>query len=245
MDKLIERLENIYKVVFSRTDKLEFNRHNAQHLYSICMHGSVLESASACITLLNNKEWTAVPALLRNLLEEYVDLVNVRKDPDYLKRMQCSFLKEQSRVLKKAIDSGDANPYLEALSNCEGVDSHYEKVISELAALRSSGFGELGIRDRFDRARLVGMYESVYALLCQHSHNNLNILESRHLEEYGDSVRVAYFQPWSADDMMPYINTIAGVVVGSLKEVAAVLGVEREFDIEEIDNELIKLRSLY
>ena len=245
MSNLIDQLGKIYEVVFSRTDRLVFNRRDAQQLYAICMHGSVLESTSACITLLRSKEWGTVPAILRNLLEEYVDLVNVRRDPDYLKRMQSSFLKEQSRVLKRAIESGDTNPYLEALSNIDGIEGHDNKVTAELDSLRKDGFGELGIKDRFDRAGLVEMYESVFALLCQHSHNNLNILERRHLEEHGDDIRVAYYQPWSSDDMMPYIDTIAGVVVGSLKEVAAVLNLEIELDLAEVEAELANLRGLY
>jgi len=245
MDDLVNQLNVIYQSIFSRTDRLIFNRDNAQHLYSVCMHGSILESSSACITLLRNKECNAIPPLLRNLLEEYVDLVNVGKDPDYLKRMQSSFLKEQSRVLKKAIESGDTNPYLEALSNTDGIKGHYAKVDDELSKLRESGFGELGIRDRFDRAGLVEMYESVYALLCQHSHNNLNILERRHLEEHNDKLRVSYFQPWSSDEMMPYIDTIAGVITGSLKEVGSILKIASELAIGEVEGELIKLRELY
>ncbi len=245
MDILIEQLQVIFDLVFSRTDRLVFNRKNAHHLYSVCMHGSILENTSACITLLKNKEWSAIPVMLRNLLEEYVDLVNVKADQDYLIRMQASFLKEQSRVLTKAIETGDTNPYLEALSNTDGIKEHFAHVTVQLDSLRSDGFGELGIRDRFDRAGLVGMYESVYALLCQHSHNNLNILERRHIEEIDNDIRVSYFQPWNSDDMMPYIDTIAGILTGSIKEVAEIMDLNEELGIEEIDAELKKLRSLY
>lgn len=245
MDDLVNQLNVIYRSVFSRTDRLIFNKHNAQHLYSVCIHGSILENSSACITLLINEEWNSVPPLLRNLLEGYVDLVNVCKDLDYLKIMQSSFLTEQSRVLKKAIESGDTNPYLEALSNSDGIEGHYDKVVAELTELRESGFGKLGIRDRFERVGLVGMYESVYALLCQHSHNNLNILEGRHLEEHNGELKVSYFQPWSSDDMIPYIDTIAGVIKGSLKEVGSILEIDSELDIGGIEGELVKLRELY
>jgi len=245
MDKLVNQLQAIFDLVFSRTDRLVFNRRNAQHLYSVCMHGSILESTSACLTLLKKKELGAIPVMLRNLLEEYVDLVNVKKDPDYLKRMQASFLREQSRVLAKAVETGDTNPYLEALSSTDGIKEHFDNVTVQLASLRNDGFGELGIRDRFDRAGLVDMYESVYALLCQHSHNNLNILERRHIEEIGNDIRVSYFQSWSSDDMTPYIDTIAGVVTGSIKEVAVILELKKELELEKIDVELNKLRELY
>ena len=45
--------------------------------------------------------------------------------------------------------------------------------------------------------------------------------------------------------MMPYIDTIAGVITGSLKELSSVLGIVDELDIEEVSSELIKLRELY
>lgn len=245
MKELVEHLDGIYREVFSRTNQLRFNRKHPQQLYCICLYGTVLETTSACLTLLKANECSSLPALLRNLLEAYIDLVNLCRCPDYIFRMQAAFLSEQSRVLKVAIESGDENPYLKALAAEEGLQDHAQKVEKELHELKTRGFGPLRIKERFEKAALTEMYESVYALLCQHSHNNLNILERRHLEISNDDHRVAYFQPWSREALLPYVDTVAGVVVGSLKSLGTLLNIQEDINLEEVEKRLAALRHTY
>lgn len=245
MSELVEHLEKIYSEVLHCTGQLKFARNHPQQLYCICLHGTVLETASACLALLKANECSALPALLRSLLEAYVDLVNLCRCPEYIFRMQAAFLSEQSRVLKVAIESGDSNPYLEALAAAEGVYDHAQKVEKELRDLKGRGLGPLKIKERFEGAALTEMYESIYALLCQHSHNNLNILERRHLEISGDDHRVAYFQPWNREALLPYVDTIAGALVDSLRNLMSVLDVQKEISSEGVEKCLASLRSTY
>lgn len=245
MNELVEHLSNIYGEVLDRTGQLRFARKHPQQLYCICLHGTVLETASACLTLLKANECSTLPALLRSLLEAYVDLVNLCRCPEYVFRMQAAFLSEQSRVLKVAIESGDSNPYLEALAAAEGVHDHAQKVEKELHELRTRGLGPLKIKERFERAALIEMYESIYALLCQHSHNNLNILERRHLEISNDDHRVAYFQPWDREAILPYVDTIAGALVDSLRNLTALLRIQKDINFEGVEKCLVALRNTY
>lgn len=245
MDELIEHLGNIYSEVFARTDRLRFEPRIPQQLYSVCLHGSILEIASGSLALLKANECSVLPGLVRNLLEAYVDLVNLCKCPEYINRMQAAFLNEQSRILKAAIESGDSSPYLEALAKAEGLREHDQKVEEQLEDLRSRGLGPLKIKERFDRAGIIQMYESVYALLCQHSHNNLNILERRHLEVIKDDYRVSYFQAWDRGDVLPYVETIAVVLVDSLRKLTELLKVPKDIDFETVEKSLASLRKTY
>ncbi len=245
MNELIEHLGNLHKEVTDRNGQLRFDRNHPQQLYCICLHGTVLETASACITLLKANECSALPVLLRSLLEAYVDLVNLCRCPEYIFRMQAAFLNEQSRVLKVAIDSGDTNPYLEALAAESGIHDHAQKVEKDLHELKTRGLGPLKIKERFEKAELTEMYESVYALLCQHSHNNLNILERRHLEISNDDHRVAYFRPWDREAISPYVDTIAGALVDSLRNLTELLKIQKDINLENVEKCLAVLRNTY
>lgn len=245
MKELVEHLDGIYREALGSVNQLRFDRNHPQQLYCICLYGTVLETTSACLTLLKVNECSSLPALLRNLLEAYIDLVNLCCCPDYIFTMQAAFLSEQLRVLKVAIEPGDENPYLKALAAEEGLQDHTQKVGKELHDLKARGFVPLKIKERFEKASLTEMYGSVYALLCQHSHNNLNILERRHLEISNDDHRVAYFQPWNREVLLPYVDTVAGVVVGSLKSLAVLLNIQEDINLEEVEKRLVAFRHTY
>jgi hypothetical protein len=245
MKELIAHLGEIHHAIINRTADLRFDRSQPQHLYCVSLHGTVLETAAACLTLLKANKCAAVPALLRRRLEAYIDSVNLSRCSEYIFTMQAAFLKEQSRILKAAGESGGRNPYLEALLAEDGLEEHIQKVTSELQGLQERRLGPLTIKERFEKAGLTEMYQSVYALLCMHSHNNLNILERRHLEISNDDCRVAYFKRWDKDSVLPYIDTIAGVIVDSLRHVAALLNVKQDINVEGVEERLASLRSRY
>lgn len=245
MDNLIEKTNAVLGAVHENTPNLRFSKDNRQHVYAVCLHGSVLEMASAAITLLKEKQSSAVPVILRNLLEAYVDLVNITKSPDYLKHVFAAYYHEQKRILKVAIDRGETNPYLEALANSDNLEVAYNLVAADLDALKDEGYDRLGVKERFDQADLMQLYESMYAYLCLHSHNNLTILERRHLMREGDDFRVAYFQPWGRDDVLRYVDTVGGLLVRSLKHIRELLGIEPDDKLSAAENALEDLRSGY
>jgi hypothetical protein len=245
MKRLIDGLSDVYDSVYLQTEQLKFNKDIAKELYSVCLHGSILENASACLTLLKSEKWNAVPILLRSLLEAYVDLINVIDDEHYSSRMQASCLNEQSRLLSNAIEHGKDNPYLADLSQMQELSQHTATVKGSLKSLRANNLSELRIKDRFKQAGLEELYDSVYALLCQHSHNNLNVLENRHLIRDGDDLKVAYFQSWSAIDILKYVDTIGGTVAGSLQRVVELLGITDDVDMKSVESAFSNLRGTY
>lgn len=245
MKRLIKGLSDVYNSVYIQTEQLKFNKDVAKELYSVCLHGSILENASACLTLLKSEDWNAVPILLRSLLEAYVDLVNVIDDESYLSRMYAACLDKQSRVSNNAIKNSANNPYLADLSQIKGLTQHTDTIKKNLKSLQESKLGELTVKDRFVKAELGQLYDSVYAFLCQCSHSNINVLESRHLTRDRDDLKVAYFQSWSASDILMYVDTIGGTVVCSLQRVVGLLGITDDVDMKSVESALSNLRGTY
>lgn len=245
MDDLLNRLKNVLGEAIEVVSLIRFNRDNPQHLYMVCLHGTVLEMANGCLSLYKTKNSTAVPVLLRAQLEAYVDLRNLSDSVDYLKFMNVAYLHEKKKMLGNAIERGKHNAYLETLANCEGLRANYYKVRAEIAESRGKGFKKLEVWERFEKAGLTDLYDAVYPVLCQHSHNNLNILEKRHLMEVDGTVKVSYFQTVEKEEnLLFFVDTIAGVLADSTGQVFSVLGIDSE-RLSKLKTRLEELRALY
>lgn len=118
------------------------------------------------------------------------------------------------------------------------------KFLAKIAELRRNGIKELEVRERFDKAGLTDLYESVYPMLCQHSHNNLNVIEKRHLVETDGTVTVSYFRPSEKEHNLLLIDTIAGVLVDSTAQVFSLLGIGLD-KLSKLTTKLDELRALY
>lgn len=79
MDDLLNNLKNVLDEAIGLVSLIEekFRSDNPQHLYMVCLHGTVLEMANGCFSLYKTKNNTTVPVLLRAQLEAYVDLRNL------------------------------------------------------------------------------------------------------------------------------------------------------------------------
>lgn len=112
MDDLISKVQQLFSAITARSEDLRFNRKNAQQLNSVCHFGSILESMSACLTLLRSGDHSALPGTLRSLVEAYIDLLNLVQDPDYIYKMHAAHIKEQAKGQRAALASQGCNPYL-------------------------------------------------------------------------------------------------------------------------------------
>jgi len=245
MDELIIKTEQLLNAVQDNTDILRFDKSIGQHVYAVSLHGTILEMSSAVIALLKEKQYSAIPVVVRNLLEAYVDLVNVIKSPHYLKNMIAAYQYQRNKIFRSALHHGQSNPYLEALANSDDLQQEYDHITKELDDLKRDGFNPLGVKDRFDKTGLHQLYESVYALLCLHSHNNLTILERRHMKKEDNDFLVAYFQLWERDDVLQYVDTIAGILLGSLQQLRKLLEIKSDNKLELAEKALNELRELY
>jgi len=244
MDELLNKLENVIDEAIEVVSFIKFKEDNPQHLYVACLHGSVLEMANGCFNLYKTENYSGVPVLLRAQLEAYVDLRNLSDTVDYLKYMNFAYLHQKQRLLSNAIKRGKHNVYLEALANSEDLQGIDKIISAEIAELRITGIKKLEVRERFERAGLTDLYESVYPMLCQHSHNNLNVLEKRHLVETDGTAMVSYFQPAEKEHNLFLIDTIAGVLVDSTAQVFCLIGISLD-KLSKLTTKLNELRSLY
>lgn len=158
--------------------------------------------------------------------------------------MAVAYLDEEKKILSNAIKRGHQNVYFEALANSKDLRGKYDEACTQIAELKKKGFKKLEVRERFEKAGLTDLYDAVYPVLCQHSHNNLNILEKRHLMEVDGTVKVSYFQAAEKEENLFFCDTIAGVLADSTAQVFSVLGIDSE-KLSKLKTRLEELRALY
>jgi len=246
MDDLLKKFKNVIDEAIELVSLIEekFKSDNPQHLYMVCLHGTVLEMANGCFSLYKTKNNTTVPVLFRVQLEAYVDLRNLSDSVEYLQFMTVAYLHEKKKILNNAIKRGHQNVYLEALANSKDLRGKYDEACAQIAELKKKGGKKLKVWERFEKAGLTDLYESIYPELCQHSHNNLNILEKKHLMEMDGTVKVSYFQPAEKEQSFHIIDTIAGILADSTAQVFSVLGIDSE-KLSKLKTKLEELRALY
>lgn len=220
----VSTLETLYCEIEAITGRITFDKRNPQHLCAVSLHGSIVELASACIVLLKLERYSGVPVLARSMLEAFVDLANVAESEDYHKSMNANFLKEKRKFYDEALKLGNDNPYTAELLKILDVAYELQKTRDELDQLKSAGITPSSIGDRFKSAGMVNEYASMYSLLCLHSHNNVSVLEARHLEKDTDGdYHLTLFKEVETDEMDANLDTIAGTLTGSIRTILKIL----------------------
>jgi hypothetical protein len=85
--KLLPQMQRVAADVLRDAELLRFDKTNPHQLYAVCIYGSIVEIAYGCIAILNNKQVTALPILLRSFLEAYADFRACIEDHEYYKSL--------------------------------------------------------------------------------------------------------------------------------------------------------------
>lgn len=156
-----------------------------ERLFTLAMaFSSLIELGGSVALLARHSHWTAVPSLVRTMLETYVDLCNLSSDPAYLEFMNARESKD-ARSLLSAIGDGESE-LTRALASQVDLDAAGAQLLMDTT--ESSSKRTLSAKDRFTRAGLYDAYEIVYRLLSSDAHSNLTALRSRHAELRGDGM---------------------------------------------------------
>jgi hypothetical protein len=173
--------------------------------------------------LLDSRQTTALPILLRSFLEAYADFRAIVEDSGYFKNMNASFLREKMRLLKSA-DQNQQNPYLAELVQAQNISKEQADLDAAMAMYRKDDRGPLDNWQRFERGKLQYEYQSIYWLLCLHGHNNLSALEDRHIEKQGEDYNVVLFREEDPEDYLRYVDTLISILIDSTEVIHRLLG---------------------
>lgn len=176
----------------------------------LALHARILDLALALPPLLRSNSASAIYCVVRSQLEAYIDFTIIYDDPDHLKRMQREYVIARIDLL-----TAFRNP--ERRATVESFGPEPDSLAAELRELRRSekslashGIERLGVKDRFARARKPALYELLYRSLCNHTHNNLEVLKL-YLEREGPTVH-AIVRPDATEADLPQAVSMSALM---------------------------------
>jgi len=117
--------------------------------------------------------------LCRVQLEAYADLLNLIKDEGYVDNIYAWSLKT---LVDMANSAEKGNPFLESVLLRKNFNENKEKYKQELDDLKNNNRKPLRPIERLIRAKLDAVHGAIYPDLSDNIHNNMNLLEKRHIE---------------------------------------------------------------
>jgi len=244
LDKALPAFEDLFREVYETTRTLRFNNRVRQHILAVSLHGSVLEIGFGILKSLKDGNGTAAWILLRSLLETHVDLLNIVADAGYDEIMHATLLSQQERLIGAA-QMRSTSPLFTEMSTNRTVAQHAQWIKSELKRLKAKGKVPLSVKKRFEKAGQMQLYDGPYWIMSNHTHGNLNVLESRHMEPSPSGFGVEYFRLISDVDANLLVDTSAGVLANSVGAVQSLLEGDHPKGLERIKEKLEVLRSYW
>ena len=244
-ENAIPCLRDLLAEVANIAGKLCFKPGDRQHVICLALFGSILEQAYGIAVTLDAGNSTSSFVLLRSALEAYIDLCNMANNAGYAEFMNAALLDQQRRMIESANNRGAPNPYLASIAGNKTIEQYLAWVKGELASLKAQSIKPLTIRKKFDSCNELNLYEGPYAMLCCHTHNNLNALASRHVKAGPDGIEFHYFQVPDDSDSLLIIDTIAGVIANSVAILKNTVEGGGKQELEGVSQKLVNLRELW
>ncbi len=233
----------LHERVLHLAKSLHFDKKHPWHLHLVALYGTMLELLGSACILIREGVPIAVPILLRSALEANLDFMNLAKEPRYGYHMRAAELHEWIKILREA--KKKQNPFLSDIAQIPNLDEVIVQWETELSELKKKQFRPLNQKQKFNRAELEPVYQSVYNFLCCHSHNNIRALVSRHIDIAADQrdFQVEYYAPVNLDILLPYIDSFCGIIMSSTETIHRILQSDATDQVNALKKELDEKRK--
>lgn len=220
-------------------EQLKFDKNHAWHLNLVSLYCTIIELAGSICVLVKENICIGIPIILRSAVEADIEFTNLSADRAYGYHMRASQLTEWIKILQESVNG--VNPFLKDLGDLSESKEKLLEMKQELSELKSKKYGPLSIFDKFDKAKLVHVYKSIYNSLCCHSHNNLRSLHSRHVSIDHDKMdfKVELYVPVDFNDILPYIDIFCGILISATVKIHTILDTKCINEVEKLNDDLV------
>ncbi|MGB4441117.1 MAG: DUF5677 domain-containing protein [Coriobacteriia bacterium] len=232
-----EYLAKLHGECLRLSGELKFDKTHALHFTLLAQLGSILELAGAVVQLRRTGCGSAVPSVLRTMLETYVDLKNLCADAAYGYHLEAADLAQWLKLLEKA--AGGTNPYLKAIAERPHIDRTRQTWTERKAQLDSQGYRPLRVSTRFSRADMTDEYDAIYNMLSADAHSNHRALLERHLTILPGDFEVTFYKD---ADQSHYVLLAAVLLLDATKLVHEALAQDASAALESLSAQLIAIQ---
>lgn len=241
--EIFEFLKTVHDESIRLLENIRFDKTHPWHLYLVALYCTLIELTDSIITLIESKKRTGVPPLFRSMLEAYVELKNLHDKPQYGYHMQASYFDQWLKILKEAKEK--PNPYLKDIAGLNNLDSEIEKYEASLLSLKAKGYSPLNVFDRFQKAKMVPEYRSLYNFLSNDAHSNISALVDRHIAVHGNDFRVVFDKGEPLLDYLIYLDNATYMLIDASKKIHEFFKSGYLPQIQAMNDKLTEIRSRY
>src|SRR6202021_2737720 len=115
----------------SEAQQIHFDVENPQHLPTISLYATIIQSAHDCSILLGEETVTIVGGALRSIVESWADLTSIIADENYGQRMAATFAQEKKRYLENMLKF-PKNPFFADMSKHLSAETALKATTAEI-----------------------------------------------------------------------------------------------------------------
>jgi len=244
MDKF-KAIENYYRIsldaLLEHAAAFTFDGTHPLHISTVSLYGSILELCGSLIPLLETEHYSTIPVVLRSILEAYVDLENLCKEPKYGYSLEIKYLTENLKFLKEA--RNEKNVYLGIIAEAPDLEERISKMEAEKSRLIGLGYKDLNKFERFSKAGLETEYKTIYNWLCCATHNDYRALRERHLESCEQGLTVHYFKEADYQELETLFGVASELLLSASFTIHTLLSSKKMTELAQLRKELDVLRG--
>jgi len=237
--EILVYFEKELEEVMSLATELKFDSSHALHQHVISLYGSIIEFSSTIKELYKSGHHSAIPVVLRSILEAFVDLKNLCQDPKYGYSLTINSNKESLKFLKAAKDN--QHVYAELVARDPDVDQHINNFEKEINSLRNKGNKGVSIRCKFEKVGMAYEYQTIYSMLCAATHNDIRALSARHMVINEDSFSLEIFKKEDFDTIYESFGIASELLLRATYEIHGLLNSGMENKLKLLRDNLNKI----
>lgn len=165
--KNMKELEQVLDVSVSLFEDAYFDSTDTPYATMMGLFASIVEQCQALLTLLKNNQFTSTQSIVRNILENYVDIKNIELEGNYVNYLWSEYYNREKELTK-----------------VKSLQKKYRIRRNECYALYrpDEEFRCLTISEKFSLASLKEEYITIYCVLSAHTHSGVFALINRVME---------------------------------------------------------------
>jgi hypothetical protein len=213
------------------------------HIIAEAVYLTIIQSATECTALLSQPTVTA-GGVLRGILESYADLCSLVKSPAYGDRMLATLLKEKVRLADDMLKN-PGNEFHADLAKQLDPATMRTKAKAELDELHDQGCYPLSNFQRLECAGLGDLYKSIYWQLCLDTHNSIQSVQARHLEQTEHGIGLTLFKENTRGEVLKFYDTLVAIVINASYQVHSLVNTGVAPKWEQWQVRLDEIRAKY
>ncbi len=241
MKEILNFFDKEIDEILSLAAELKFDSGHVLLQHVIGLYGSIIEMSRSIKVLYVNGHFTPIPVVLRTMLEAFVDLTNLCKDPKYGYSLTINSKKELLKFLNAAQDN--QNVYTIMSDKNPNLDKDIADFKGQIEELKADGIKGINIKDKFKKADMLDEYLMIYNRLCACTHNDIQALRARHLVLDKNSFSIEFFKKEDTQSMYESFGIASELLLRATYEIHCLLKSGKEKELQSLRDDLNEIRG--